>query len=64
MALSFDHLDFLQVSVEMLEPKMEINGKRASAFLNFLIKSGELMINISFCSARMNKLVNVNYERS
>jgi len=32
MTLSFDHLDFQQASVEMLEPKMEVNGKRATAF--------------------------------
>jgi hypothetical protein len=41
MTLSFEHLDFRQVSVEMLEPKLEVNGKRASAFLHFMIKTGE-----------------------
>ena len=40
MTLSFHHLDFRQASVEMLEPKMEVNGKRASAFLHFQIKAG------------------------
>ena len=40
MTLSFDHLDFQQASVEMLEPKMEVNGKRATAFLHFQIKAG------------------------
>jgi Protein of unknown function (DUF3581) len=39
MALSFQNLDFRQASVEMLEPKMEVNGKRASAFLHFQIKT-------------------------
>jgi hypothetical protein len=39
MTLSFDHLDFQQASVEMLEPKMEVNGKRATAFLHFQIKA-------------------------
>jgi Protein of unknown function (DUF3581) len=39
MTLSFQNLDFRQASVEMLEPKMEINGKRASAFLHFEIKA-------------------------
>lgn len=39
MALSFDRLDFRQASVEMLEPKMEVNGKRASAFLHFQINA-------------------------
>jgi hypothetical protein len=39
MTLSFDHLDFQQASVEMMEPKMEVNGKRASAYLHFQIKA-------------------------
>lgn len=39
MTLSFDRLDFRQASVEMLKPKMEVNGKRASAFLHFQIKA-------------------------
>jgi len=39
MTLSFQNLDFRQASVEMLEPKMEVNGKRASAFLHFQIKA-------------------------
>ncbi|MEQ1531616.1 MAG: DUF3581 domain-containing protein [Methylococcales bacterium] len=48
MTLSFDHLDFQQVSVEMLEPKIEVNGKRASAFLNFSINSGENRVGTGF----------------
>jgi Protein of unknown function (DUF3581) len=39
MTLSFQNLDFRQASVEMLEPKMEVNGKRGSAFLHFQIKA-------------------------
>ncbi len=39
MTLSFHRLDFRQASVEMLEPKMEVNGKRASAYLHFQIKA-------------------------
>jgi Protein of unknown function (DUF3581) len=39
MTLSFQNLDFRKASVEMLEPKMEVNGKRASAFLHFQIKA-------------------------
>ncbi len=35
MTLSFEHLDFKQASVEMLEPKIEVDGKRATAFLHF-----------------------------
>lgn len=48
MTLSFDHLDFRQASVEMLEPKMEVNGKRASAFLHFQIKAGEAVVGSGF----------------
>jgi len=44
MSLSFQHLHFQKVSVEMLEPKMEVNGKRATAFLNFQIKAGESVV--------------------
>lgn len=48
MTLSFDHLDFHQASVEMLTPNMEVNGKRASAFLHFQIKSGEQAVGLGF----------------
>jgi len=48
MTLSFHHLDFRQASVEMLEPKMEVNGKRASAFLHFQIKAGEDVVGTGF----------------
>lgn len=48
MTLSFDHLDFQQASVEMLEPKMEVNGKRASAYLHFQIKAGEKAVGAGF----------------
>ena len=44
MTLSFDHLDFRQAFVAMLEPKMEVNGKRASAFLHFQIRTGEEVV--------------------
>ncbi len=48
MTLSFHHLDFRQASVEMLEPKMEVNGKRASAFLHFQIKAGGDVVGTGF----------------
>jgi len=48
MTLSFDHLDFQQASVEMLEPKMEVNGKRATAFLHFQIKAGGDVVGTGF----------------
>jgi hypothetical protein len=44
MTLSFEHLDFPQATVTMLEPKIEVSGKRATAFLHFQIKSdGEIV---------------------
>jgi len=48
MTLSFDHLDFQQASVEMLEPKIEVNGKRATAFLHFQIKAGGDVVGTGF----------------
>lgn len=48
MTLSFHHLNFQQASVDMMEPKMEVNGKRASAFLHFQIKSGENVVGTGF----------------
>ncbi|NOT11601.1 MAG: DUF3581 domain-containing protein [Methylococcaceae bacterium] len=48
MTLSFNHLDFQQASVEMLEPKIEVNGKRASAFLHFQINSGGVIVGKGF----------------
>ncbi len=48
MTLSFHHLDFRHAFVEMLEPKIEVNGKRATAFLHFQIKSGEDIVGTGF----------------
>lgn len=48
MTLTFDHLDFPQASVAMLEPKIEVNGKRASAFLHFQMKAGEEIVGTGF----------------
>lgn len=48
MTLSFDHLDFKQASVKMLEPEMKVDGKRASAFLHFQVKSGEEVVGKGF----------------
>lgn len=48
MTLSFDHLDFKQASVQMLEPEMNVDGKRASAFLHFQVKSGEEVVGKGF----------------
>jgi len=48
MTLSFHHLGFRRATVEMLEPKMEVDGKRASAFLYFQINSSEAMVGKGF----------------
>jgi len=48
MTLSFHHLDFRRASVEMLEPKMEVNGKRATAFLHFQIKADGDIVGTGF----------------
>jgi len=44
MTLEFEHLDFTQPEVEMLEPELSVNGKRGEAHFNFQIKSeGEIV---------------------
>jgi hypothetical protein len=48
MTLSFEQLDFPKASVEMLEPKMEVNGKRATAFLYFQINAGGNIVGKGF----------------
>lgn len=40
MTLNFNHLDFHNPNLEMLEPTMEVNVKRATAYLYFDIKAG------------------------
>ena len=39
MTLEFETLDFSQPEIEMLTPKLIVNGKRAEAYLHFCIKS-------------------------
>ncbi|MDD4915128.1 MAG: DUF3581 domain-containing protein [Methylococcales bacterium] len=48
MTLTFRHLDFKDPVLEMLEPKMEVNGKRATAYLHFQIKAGEEIVGSGF----------------
>lgn len=44
MTLTLSRLDFKQPCLEMLKPKMEVNGKRATAYLYFQIKAdGEIV---------------------
>lgn len=39
MTLEFEHLNFTEPEVEMLEPELTVNGKRGDAHFNFQIKS-------------------------
>jgi len=48
MTLKFKHLDFQEPVLEMLEPKMEVNGKRATAYLHFQIKAGMDVVGSGF----------------
>lgn len=48
MTLSFHHFNFSEASVEMLEPEMEVNGKRATAFLHFQIKADGKAVGTGF----------------
>lgn len=44
MTLSFRHVDFRQPVLETLEPEMEVNGKRATAYLHFrILGDGEVV---------------------
>lgn len=48
MTLNFKRVDFDNPLLEALEPEMEVNGKRATAFLHFQIKSGEEVVGTGF----------------
>lgn len=48
MTLDLKHLNFHEPRLEMLEPKMEVNGKRATAYLHFQIKAGEEVVGAGF----------------
>lgn len=48
MTLNLNTLDFQQPRLEMLEPKMEVNGKRATAYLHFEIRCGEEVVGTGF----------------
>jgi hypothetical protein len=48
MTLKFEHLNFSQPRLEMLEPTMEVNGKRATAYLHFQIKDGDAVVGAGF----------------
>lgn len=48
MTLKLEHLDFIAPKLEMLEPVMEVNGKRATAYLYFQIKDGDEVVGSGF----------------
>ncbi|NOR72146.1 MAG: DUF3581 family protein [Methylomarinum sp.] len=48
MSLEFDHLNFTDPKVEMLEPVLNVSGKRGDAFLHFQIKSGDEVVGKGF----------------
>lgn len=48
MRLEFDHLNFTQPTVEMLEPELKINGKRGDAHLHFQIKAAQKIVGRGF----------------
>ena len=48
MTLDLKHLNFSEPSLQMLEPKMEVNGKRATAYLYFNMLSGEEVVGSGF----------------
>lgn len=48
MTLDLKKLDFHSPRLEMLEPKMEVNGKRATAYLHFQIKADDEVVGAGF----------------
>jgi hypothetical protein len=48
MTLSLTDMDFSQPRLEMLEPTMEVNGKRATAFLHFHIVAEQGVVGSGF----------------
>lgn len=48
MTLNFKRVDFAEPQLVMLEPTMEVSGKRATAFLHFEFKSGDEVVGSGF----------------
>jgi len=48
MTLEFNHMDFTDPQVEMMDPELQVNGKRADAFFKFQIKSGDKVVGKGF----------------
>ncbi len=48
MTLEFEHLNFTDPVVEMLDPELQVNGKRADAFFRFQIKADDEIVGKGF----------------
>lgn len=48
MTLDFQHVNFKNPRLETLEPVMEVNGKRATAYLHFQIMDGDTLVGKGF----------------
>lgn len=48
MTLEFDHLDFTNPVVEMLDPELEVKGKRADAYFRFQFKADDKVVGKGF----------------
>lgn len=48
MALEFEHMNFDDPKVEMVDPDLSVNGKRGDAHFNFQIKSGDEVVGKGF----------------
>lgn len=48
MTVAFKRLNFAKPRLEMLEPELEVNGKRGSARLHFQIKDGDEVVGSGF----------------
>lgn len=48
MTLEFEHLNFTDLKVEMLDPELHVDGKRGNALFHFQIKSGSEVVGKGF----------------
>ncbi|WP_305908159.1 DUF3581 domain-containing protein [Methylomarinum sp. Ch1-1] len=48
MTIEFEHLDFVEPQLEMLEPELDVTGKRGSARLYFQIKSAGAVVGCGY----------------
>ncbi len=48
MTLEFDRMDFTDPQIEMLDPDIEVKGKRANAYFRFQIKSADKVVGKGF----------------